>query len=138
MPQDASPPFPPAVLETALYAPDLDAAHAVYGGVMGLAVVLKAPGRHLFYRLNGSMLLIFRADATREPGQDTVPPHGADGPGHVCFAADRHAMERWEARLTAAGIEVEARITWPNGACSIYARDPAGNSVEFAEPHLWG
>ena len=26
---------------------------------------------------------------------------------------------------------------WPNGARSIYVRDPAGNSLEFAEPALW-
>ena len=26
---------------------------------------------------------------------------------------------------------------WPNGARSLYFRDPAGNSVEIAEPRLW-
>ena len=28
-------------------------------------------------------------------------------------------------------------VTWPNGARSIYFRDPAGNSLECAEPGLW-
>jgi hypothetical protein len=35
------------------------------------------------------------------------------------------------------GFPVEADFRWPNEARSIYVRDPAGNSVEFAEPRLW-
>ena len=30
-----------------------------------------------------------------------------------------------------------ADFQWPNGARSIYFRDPAGNSIEIAEPRLW-
>jgi len=26
---------------------------------------------------------------------------------------------------------------WPQGGRSIYFRDPAGNSLEFAEPRIW-
>ena len=42
----------------------------------------------------------------------------------------------------AAGVAIEADFRWPGGdgvpgARSIYVRDPAGNSVEFAEPRLW-
>ena len=40
-------------------------------------------------------------------------------------------------RFGAAGLAVEAEFDWPNGARSLYLRDPAGNSVEFAEPRLW-
>jgi catechol 2,3-dioxygenase-like lactoylglutathione lyase family enzyme len=67
-----------------------------------------------------------------------VPPHGAHGPGHVCFAADGPGIQGWRERLGSAGVEIESRVDWPNGAVSIYCRDPAGNSVEFAEAKLWG
>ena len=35
-------------------------------------------------------------------------------------------------------IPLDAEFDWPNGARSLYVRDPSGNSVEFAEGHLWG
>ena len=41
-------------------------------------------------------------------------------------------------RLEEAGVAIEADFRWPNGARSIYFRDPAGNSLEIAEPKLWG
>ena len=131
----------PAILETALYADDLDAAEAFYTGVMGLEVILRKPGRHVFFRLEDSVLLIFRAAATRVSSDPERPghlTHGAEGPGHVCFAADSDALEAWEKRMAEAGIEIEDDVTWPNGARSFYIRDPAGNSLEFAEPQLWG
>jgi catechol 2,3-dioxygenase-like lactoylglutathione lyase family enzyme len=135
-------PPPAAILETALYAPDLDAAEAFYAGVLGLARVARAGDRHVFFRLRAAMLLVFNpAETVRPPAPDAlpVPPHGAPGPGHVAFAATAAELERWRARLAAAGVAIEADFSWPgSGARSIYVRDPAGNSVEFAEPRLWG
>jgi catechol 2,3-dioxygenase-like lactoylglutathione lyase family enzyme len=134
-------PAPPeSILETALYVDDLDAAVAFYGGVLGLDCSHRVPGRHVFFRLAAAMLLLFDPEATRvaSGGSLPVPPHGgAPGRGHVCFAADAAALEAWVARLGAAGVAIEADFRWPNGARSVYVRDPAGNSVEFAEPRLW-
>ena len=48
---------PQAILETALYAPDLDAAEAFYGALLGLPKVTRAGDRHVFFRLRGSMRL---------------------------------------------------------------------------------
>jgi catechol 2,3-dioxygenase-like lactoylglutathione lyase family enzyme len=129
------------ILETALYAADLDAAEGFYGGVLGLERVVRVGDRHVFFRLAGSMLLIFNPSETERPPGDAglpVPPHGARGAGHLAFAASGAEMERWRGRLLEAGVEIEADFRWPNGARSIYVRDPAGNSVEFAEPGLWG
>ena len=39
-----------AVLETCLYASDLEAAERFYGGVLGLAVFGREAGRHVFFR----------------------------------------------------------------------------------------
>ncbi len=130
---------PSAILETALYAGDLDAAEGFYGGLIGLPLVVRAGNRHVFFRCGAGMLLIFNPAETRRPAEGPlpVPPHGAEGAGHVCFAAEGHEIERWRARFIDAGHAIEADFRWPNGARSLYLRDPAGNSVEFAEPRLW-
>ncbi len=138
----ALPPAPPLrqALEVALYASDLEACAAFYDKVIGLERGPEVPGRHVFFRLGDGMLLLFNPEASaRSPGNPAlpVPPHGAQGPGHLCFAAERAAIAAWAARLRAAGVEIEAEFDWPNGARSLYIRDPAGNSIEFAEPGLW-
>lgn len=130
----------PAILETALYCDDLDAAKRFYGGVLGLEMIVEVPGRHVFFRLAGSVLLLFDPDATSASYEGEgidVPPHGARGPGHACLRADGDELQRWRARLVAAGVPIERDITWPNGANSFYFRDPAGNSLEFGEGALW-
>lgn len=129
-----------AILETALYAEDLDAAERFYGGLIGLERIARAGTRHVFYRVGAGVLLIFNPIETeRLPANADlpVPPHGARGPGHVCLAVEGPALGRWRGRLEAAGVAIEADFRWPNGARSIYVRDPAGNSVEMAEPRLW-
>lgn len=128
------------ILETALYVDDLDAAVAFYGGLLGLDCTHRVPGRHAFFRLGAAMLLLFDPEATRVAagGALPVPPHGDEpGRGHVCFAADAAALDAWTARLRGAEVAIEADFRWPNGARSVYLRDPAGNSVELAEPRLW-
>jgi catechol 2,3-dioxygenase-like lactoylglutathione lyase family enzyme len=135
-------PGPPrAILETILYAEDLDAVEAFYRQVLGFEVQARAPGRHVFFRCGSQMLLIFNPDATRvapTPGALPVPSHGADGEGHVCFRAGADEIDRWRAHLEANGIAIEADFEWPDGGRSIYFRDPAGNCLEFAEPRIWG
>lgn len=131
---------PSAILESAIYVPDLNAAEAFYGGVLGLPVIAKIAGRHVFFRVGAGVLLVFDPDATEVPSTNPalpVPTHGARGQGHVCFAATREEIAAWRERLTAAGVPVEVEFDWPNGARSLYVRDPGGNSVEFAEPRLW-
>ena len=129
------------ILETALYAQNLSETAAFYEEVLGLERFAEEPGRHVFFRLEGSVLLLFDPSATEHPpapGKLPVPPHGARGPGHVCFAASADGLETWRARLEEAGIAVESVVEWPQGGRSIYVRDPADNSVEFAEPRIWG
>lgn len=131
---------PAAILETALYAPDLAAARAFYGGLLGLPVIVEVAGRHVFFRVGTGVLLVFDPAATVIPSKNPalpVPVHGSLGAGHVCFAASRDEIARWRDRLQGAGVTAEAEFDWPNGARSLYVRDPAGNSVEFAEPRLW-
>jgi catechol 2,3-dioxygenase-like lactoylglutathione lyase family enzyme len=132
---------PAAILETILYADDVEAAGAFYQNILGLERMARAPDRHVFFRCGNQVLLIFNAKVTAAQvpsGRTPVPPHGAVGAGHVCFAAKAEEMDAWRTRLVSAGIAIEAEFEWPHGGRSIYFRDPAGNSVEFAEPRSGG
>lgn len=132
-------------LESALYAADLDAATAFWSGVMGLEAFQTRPGRHVFFRVPAGnppqVLLVFNPAATAEPpapdARLPVPPHGATGPGHFCLAVAGEALDAWRAHLEGQGVAIEADFRWPNGARSVYIRDPAGNSIELAEPRIW-
>ncbi|KIC37484.1 VOC family protein [Leisingera sp. ANG-M7] len=133
-------PAPKAILEAALYVDDLDAAEEFYGGLLGLERIQRADNRHVFFRCGNSVLLLFSASETAKAAGNPrlpVPPHGAHGPGHVCLAQPREDMQEMRDRLRAAGVDIEAEFDWPHGPRSVYFRDPAGNSVEIAEPHLW-
>lgn len=129
-------------LESALYAEDLDEAARFWTGVIGLPEIARLPGRHVFFRCGAQVLLVFRAEATRQPpppgARLPVPPHGTTGPGHFCIAARSDALDAWRAHLEAAGIGIEADFTWPKGGRSLYFRDPAGNSIEIANSAIWG
>ena len=127
-------------MEAALYVTNLDAAEAFYGGILGFSQIQRSGNRHIFYRIGASVLLLFNAEETiNPPGNPSlpVPPHGAYGPGHVCFCQTREDLLAMRDHLISKGVQIEADFDWPNGARSIYFRDPAGNSVEIAEPRLW-
>lgn len=129
------------MLETALYAKDLDKAEAFYEGVLGLAKITRAANRHVFFRCGQGVLLIFNPDETvKPPAADAlqVPPHGTKGQGHACFRVSGKNIDAMAVKLKAAGIEIESEVHWPNGGRSIYFRDPAGNSLECAEARIWG
>jgi catechol 2,3-dioxygenase-like lactoylglutathione lyase family enzyme len=139
---------PAAILESALYVDDLDRAETFYGEVLGLTRIAKADGRHVFFRCGDGVLLLFNADTTEIPPQADarlpVPPHGGRGPGHLCFRANGEEIGAWRHDLEKKGVAIEADFEWPSfgkgsgGGRSIYFRDPAGNSLEFAEAKIWG
>ena len=122
-------------LETCLYVDDLDRAEAFYSGVLGLPLYSKVAGRHLFYRLEGSMLLLFHPQASAQPGD--VPPHAGKPGGHACFAVAREETDAWQARLEAGGLTV-TRYAWGDRGESLYFHDPAGNVLELAPASIWG
>lgn len=140
---EATPPLI-GTLETALYADDLESATAFWHDIMGLSVISAVPGRHVFFRVSESpvqVLLVFRAEATLIPptpdAKFPAPPHGSRGPGHFCLAASKDQIEGWKTHLAKHGVEIEADFYWPSGGRSIYFRDPAGNSIEIADPVIW-
>ena len=132
---------PSQILESALYADDLDAAEAFYGTILGLELIGRGGNRHLFFRCGPGMLLIFNpAETILPPGEHQlpIPPHGARGPGHLCFRATSDEIDAWAARLTKADVAIESTVDWPDGGPSHYFRDPAGKSLAFTEARIWG
>jgi catechol 2,3-dioxygenase-like lactoylglutathione lyase family enzyme len=124
------------ILETSLYAEDLDRAELFYSTALGLKLFAKEPGRHVFFKCNDQMLLIFNPAVTIN--ETEVAPHGARGPGHVAFAVSMTELDQWAARLRANQVDIEKEVTWPKGGRSLYFRDPAGNCLELASPRVWG
>jgi catechol 2,3-dioxygenase-like lactoylglutathione lyase family enzyme len=122
------------VLETSLYVGDIDRAEQFYREVLGLRQVGKEADRHVFFRVGAGVLLLFRAASTRATA--SVPPHGADGPGHVCLTTDPADYERWKERLRERGIAIEQETRWERGR-SFYFRDPDGNVLEVANADIW-
>lgn len=131
-----NPPTVDHILETCLYGEDLPAMERFYRDVIGLELYSRKEDRHVFFRCGGQMFLVFNPATTRD--NDAVPPHGANGPGHVAFAVKTGELDGWREHLQEHGVAIEEEVTWPTGAHSLYFRDPAGNSVELAEPVLWG
>jgi catechol 2,3-dioxygenase-like lactoylglutathione lyase family enzyme len=125
-----------AIVETAIYVDDLDAAEAFYRDILGLEVDGREAGRHVFFRVGNAVLLAFRAETTLRG--DTLPAHGASGPGHFALGVRADALDDWRTWLEARGVAIEKEMTWPRGGRSLYFRDPAGNSVELVTPGIWG
>jgi len=125
-----------AIIETALYVDDLGQAEEFYRDVLGLTVIGKEPGRHVFFQVGtASVLLAFLAEATLKG--DHLPAHGAKGPGHFALGIAADELNAWKQRLEEKGVGIE-QVVWPRGGKSIYFRDPAGNSVELVTPGIWG
>jgi len=126
-----------AIIETAIYVEDLDAAEDFYRTVLGLAVIGREPGHHVFFQVGeASVLLAFRAEATLKG--DQLPAHGTTGPGHFAMGIESETFDAWRKLLHGHGVAIEQEVEWPRGGKSIYIRDTAGNLVELVTPGVWG
>jgi catechol 2,3-dioxygenase-like lactoylglutathione lyase family enzyme len=133
------------VLETCLCVNDIDAAEAFYTNVLGMEAFAKQPGRHVFFRCENAVFLLFNAAKTSDLNApptlvngSVVPPHGTTGAGHVAFRCQENELPGWRIQLEKAGVEIESEVEWPGGGKSIYFRDPSGNCLELATPAIWG
>jgi catechol 2,3-dioxygenase-like lactoylglutathione lyase family enzyme len=124
------------ILETCVYAEDLNAAEAFYRDVLGLEFYAREPGRHVFFRCGRTMFLVFNPFAT-ERADAHFPLHGAHGPGHAAFEVRDDEIESWKARLKNHAVPIETELEWPSGGRSIYFCDPAGNVLELATRRTW-
>lgn len=128
------------ILETALYVSNIAVSRIFYGKLFNFPEMLRddrlcalaVPGRQvlLLFRIGGSI------EASRTP-YGGIPGHNSIGHQHLCFAISAQSVDFWETRLSEYGIPVESKLIWPQGATSIYFRDPDGHSLELSTPRLW-
>lgn len=124
------------VFETVLYAEDLAATKHFYQDILQLDLIMDDE-LFLVFKLKDSALIIFNPNESEQAGRE-VPSHGSRGPGHIAFTANEEEFTYWQNRLTDHNIEIEQIVTWSSrGGRSLYFRDPAGNSLEFAPANLW-
>jgi catechol 2,3-dioxygenase-like lactoylglutathione lyase family enzyme len=125
------------ILETCLCVDDLHVARKFYTEVLGLTVAAEQSERHVFFRVGNRMLLLFDPQESSKP-LGAIPAHGTHGAGHVCFGVREDELPVWHQQLLDAGVAIESVHDWPQGGRSLYFRDPAGNSLEFSTPRIWG
>jgi len=80
------------------------------------------------------VLLLFGAAATRRGGK--LPPHGAEGPIHVCFRVPPEEYDAWKEHLQTHDVALLREVDWSNGR-SFYFHDPDGNLLEIVDADIW-
>jgi catechol 2,3-dioxygenase-like lactoylglutathione lyase family enzyme len=128
------------ILETSLYVEDLDRSARFYAQIFGFEVMLQDDRMCAMAVPHRQVLLLFRKGASATPSKSPVgfiPPHDADGRQHLCWSITHDMLGQWQNYLKAMGVVVETRLDWPQGASSLYFRDPDGHSLELSTSGLW-
>jgi catechol 2,3-dioxygenase-like lactoylglutathione lyase family enzyme len=137
--QDGAPPID-GLLETSLYARDLERTAAFYRDLFGLKALVDSPRLVAFEIAERSVLLVFQAGATERDVVDArgaIPGHDGRGRLHLALSIKAQDLDAWRRRLAERGVEIVGEYRWPRGGTSLYMRDPDGALVELATPRLW-
>ncbi len=137
-----SDPAPPieGLLETSLYAADLERTTAFYRDLFDFKALVESPRLVAFEVAARHVLLIFQAGATADDVKDargTIPGHDGRGRLHLALSITAADCDAWRSRLDARGVALAGEYRWPRGGTSLYFRDPDGALVELATPGLW-
>ena len=128
------------ILETAIYTTDLPRAAAFYRQLFGFATLLESDRLIALDVAGKNVLLIFKAGATNDPFPTpggTIPGHGASGHSHFAFSITLDDIKPWQQKLESSGVAIESTVNWPQGAVSVYFRDPDQQLVELITPGFW-
>jgi catechol 2,3-dioxygenase-like lactoylglutathione lyase family enzyme len=128
------------VLETCLYAQDLERAGRFYEELFGFPRI-EGDDRFRDYRVaDHQVLLLFQRGATIQPVRipgGIIPPHDGSGHLHLAFSIPSAELDAWEKRLAAQGVSIESKVHWPSGGRSIYFRDLDNHLLELVTPGCW-
>jgi len=128
------------LLETSLYARDLERTAAFYRELFGFKALVDSPRLVAFEIAARSVLLVFQAGATEDDVVDArgkIPGHEGHGRLHLALAIAAEDLDAWRKRLFERAIEIVGEYRWPRGGVSLYIRDPDGALLELATPGLW-
>lgn len=128
------------VLETCLYAEDLNRTANFYVEVFGFPVLVRDERLCAFESGDQRILILFQRNSTLEAIElsgGIVPPHNGQGAAHIAFAIASHDYEQWLTHLAALQVAVESEVRWPLGGRSLYLRDPDQHLVELVTPGVW-
>lgn len=123
------------IKETCIYVTDLKRTDEFYNGKLGLEVISRVEGRHVFFRAGESVLLCFIAAQTEK--EEILPPHGAYGTIHFAFEVGRDEYDNAKKAVSEKQIEILHEHIWKNDYRSFYFHDPDRNLVEIIEEGLW-
>jgi catechol 2,3-dioxygenase-like lactoylglutathione lyase family enzyme len=125
------------ILETALYVSDPAVTAAFYRRLFGFGTLLESDRLVALDVAGKNVLLLFRRGSTGEPFATpggVIPGHAGSAPTHFAFSIAADEVRSWQQRLASEGVAVESVVDWPQGAKSIYFRDPDGNLAELISP----
>lgn len=123
------------IKETCLYIPDLDKAVGFYHGILGLPIISKVEGRHVFFRCGSSVLLCFLPEVTKK--ESNLPPHFAKGKQHIAFEVTKSDYLKSKDILENNDIRITHEQEWKGGLKSIYFEDPFGHVLEIVPEGIW-
>ena len=135
-----SPPPIDGLLETSLYARDLERTAAFYRDLFGFRALVESPRLIAFDIAARSVLLVFQAGSTEDDVVDArgkIPGHDGRGRPHLALSIASENLDAWRMRLAECNVEVVGEYCWPRGGVSLYIRDPDDALVELATPGLW-
>lgn len=124
------------VKETCIYISDLQRTQAFYNEQLGLKIISKVEGRHIFFKAGTSVLLCFIAEKTSQPGQE-LPAHGAHGCIHFALEVKPEDYAAAKKEILGKGIIIAHEQQWKNNQHSFYFRDPDGHLVEIIQAGIW-
>jgi catechol 2,3-dioxygenase-like lactoylglutathione lyase family enzyme len=131
---------PSSILETIIYANDIEQSAWFYHEVLGLDMPREPSDLAALFRISENhVLLVFDPTMSDRPGRD-VPSHGSRGPGHIALRIEDDEYDAWLKRLSQFGVAIEQEAVWTDNfrpGRSIYMRDPTGNSVELITADIW-
>jgi len=123
------------IKETCLYIQDVESSQSFYHGLLGLEVIGRAEGKHVFFRAGSSVLLCFIAENSK---MKTSPPaHYAKGKQHFAFEVSQEDYEDTKKRITLLGIDIIDVLVWKSGQESFYFNDPDGHVLEVVPNGVW-
>ncbi len=118
-----------------MYVSDLNQTSKFYHDLLGLKVIGRVDGRHIFFKAGTSVLLCFIAEATSQ--DDHLPPHYGSGKLHMAFEVEMENYQSIKEQLISKGVDVIYEETWRSDVHSFYFHDPDGHVLEIVPKGMW-